>query len=70
MQIDLYSKTEEYLKECIESKNDFKKTLEAEVSYKTAYRAVQDKKLTILEHESTVKTRGEEFDAINEKIEQ
>lgn len=69
MQIDLYAKTEEYLKECIESKNDFKKTLEAEVSYKTAYRAVQDKKLKILHHQIYVKEQREAFDEINEKIE-
>ena len=62
LEIDLYNKTEVYLKECIDSKNEFKQTIEAEISYKTAYRAVQDKKLKILSYELVVKETRDKFD--------
>lgn len=41
---ELYNTTENFIQEQIESKNDFKKALEAELKYKLAYREVQDKK--------------------------
>ena len=70
-EIELFKATNHYLEESQKKigVRDFNKIVEAELSYKTAFRNVQDKKAKILDQENQVKLDKEEYDNMNETIE-
>ena len=66
---DLFESTKEYLQECIDYKNDFKRMLDAENKYKLAYREVQDKRSKVLDYQNEYQKTKVDFERINEEIE-